>query len=212
MIEKRIKSVVPIYGVAAVWVLYCLIFPPYKTFHYIILACSAVLAYTVLSILFPGKTERIELPEEPERSGDEKIDALLAEGEKAVAEMRLLRDSVTGDDLKATINEIITVTDKIFKDLLEDPDDYTQVKRFANFHLPTTIKLLHAYDRFDRSGAEGDNTTGALARIDTALTMILESYNKFFDSLFQNQALDIESDIVVLESMLKKEGLSGPDF
>ena len=210
--EVKKKSVVPVYGVAAVWVLYCFIFPLYKTWHFIVLACLAVLSYVILSAVFPGKTEIIEIPEEPERSGNEEIDALLAEGEKAVAEMRRLRDSIPGDPIKEKIDKIIAVIDKIFKDLLEDPDDYKQVKRFADFYLPTTIKLLHAYDRFDRSGVEGDNITGTLERIDTALDKILGSYEMFFDSLFVNQALDIETDIRVLENMLKQEGLSGKEF
>ena len=210
--EIKKKSVIPVYGVAAVWALYCVFFPLFRTWHLILLACLAVLAYAVLSVLFPGKTEYIEIPEEPKRSGDETIDALLAEGEKAVAEMNRLRDAITGEQVRLKLDEIISVTDKIFKNLLSDPDDYKQTKRFADFYLPTTIKLLHAYDRFGQSGASGINISGTIERIDTALDTILDSYKKFFDSLFENQALDIETDIIVLESMLKNEGLLKPDF
>ena len=212
MIERKKKSVIPVYGVAAAWVLYCLFFPLYKTWHFVVVACLAILVYVVLAMIFPGKVEHIEIPAEPERSGDEKIDALLAEGEIAVAEMRRLRDLIPGAAIRNKLDEIISVTDKIFKNLLRDPDDYRQVKRFSDFYLPTTIKLLHAYDRFDQSGARGDNVSGTLERIDSTLDTILDSYRKFFDSLFENQALDIETDIIVLENMLKKEGLIGPDF
>ena len=210
--EIKKKSVIPVYGIAAVWALYCLIFPLYRTWHFIVLACSAVLAYVVLSILFPGKTEFIEIPVEPERSGDELIDALLAEGEKAVAEMNRLRDSIPGEDVRQKLDEIIFVIDKIFKKMLLEPGVYKQVKRFADFYLPTTVKLLHTYDRFGQSGASGENVSGTIGRIDTALDTILESYRKFFDSLFENQALDIETDIIVLENMLKKEGLLNSEF
>lgn len=207
IIKKKKRSVIPVYGVAAVWVLYCLIFPLYKPLHTILLACSAVLAYVVLSVLFPGKTEYIEIPIEPERSGDELVDALLAEGDKAVAEMNLLRDAIPGEQVRQKLEEIISVIDKIFKKMLSDPGVYSQVKRFSDFYLPTTIKLLHAYDRFGQSGASGENVSGTIERIDTAFDTILESYKKFFDSLFKSQALDIETDIIVLENMLKKEGL-----
>jgi len=212
VIEKKRKSVIPVYGIAVAWVLYCLFFPLYKTWHFIVVACLAVLVHVVLSMLFPGKVERIEIPVEPERSGDEKVDALLAEGEKAVSEMRRLRDSIPGRQIRDKVDEIISVTDKIFKNLLSDPDDYRQVKRFADFYLPTTIKLLHTYDRFDQSGARGDNVSGTLERINSTLDTILESYRKFFDSLFKNQALDIETDIIVLEKMLKSEGLLDSDM
>ena len=212
MIEIKRKSVIPVYGIAAAWILYCAIFPLYKTWHFIVLACSAALVYVVLSKIFPGKTEQIEIPEEPVLSGDEKIDALLSEGEKAVGEMRRLRDAIPETSVKQRIEDIITVTDKIFKNLHDDPDDYSQVKRFADFYLPTTIKLLHTYDRFGKSGGSGENIAGTMERIDTALDTILDSYRKFFDSLFENQALDIETDIKVLESVLKREGLLGKEF
>jgi len=207
VIEIKKKSVIPVYGVAAVWLLFCLIFPLYRTWHLIALACSAVLAYVVLSMLFPGKTEYIEVPIEPERSGDEKIDAMLEEGEKAVEEMRGLRNSIQGEAVSQKLDEIIFVIDRIFKKLLQDPGAYNRVKRFADFYLPTTIKLLHTYDRFGQSGSSGENVSGTMAQIETALDTILDSYKKFFDSLFESKALDIETDIKVLESILKRDGL-----
>jgi len=212
MIEKKKKSVVPVYGLAAAWVLYCLFFPLYLTWHFIVLACVSALVYIFLSMLFPGKTEHIEIPAEPERSGEKLIDELLEEGERAVAEMRRLRESIPDNLVCGKIDEVISITDKIFKNLLQDPDDYSLVKRFSGFYLPTTIKLLHAYDRFGHSGSDGDNVAGTLERIDVSLDTIIESYKKFFDSLFANQALDIETDIIVLEQMLKSEGFAGSDF
>jgi len=212
VIEIKKKSIVPVYGVAVMWVLYCLIFPLFKTWHFITLACVAVLSYIILSAIFPGKTEYIEITEEPERTGNDRIDALLTEGEKAVAEMRRLRDMMPDSAIKQKTDDLILITDKIFKSLLENPGDFSQVKRFADYFLPTTIKLLHTYDRFGQSGARGDNISGTMERIDVTLDTILESYNKFFDSLFKHKALDIETDIKVLESMLKSEGLLDSEF
>jgi len=207
VIEIKKKSVIPLYGTAAVWVLYCLIFPLYRTWHFILLACVGVLVYFILSKLFPGRIERIEVPEEPERTGDERIDALLVEGETAVNEMRRLRSTITNANLVVKVDELIAVTDKIFKKLLIEPKAYKQVKRFADFFLPTSVKLIGTYDRFGQSGIKGENITSTMERIDSALDMTLDSYRKFFDSLFEDQALDIETDISVLETMLKRDGL-----
>ena len=212
VIEKKKKSIIPVYGVAAVWVLYCVLFPLNKTWHFIVLACSAALVYVVLSALFHGRTEYVEVPEEPELTGDEKIDALLKEGGLAVSEMRALRGEISDETVARKLDGIITVTDKIFRNLLESPEGYNQVKRFSDFFLPTTIKLLHTYDRFGKSGAQGENITGTQERIDSALDTILDSYKKFFDSLFERQAIDIETDIKVLENMLKNEGLLNSEF
>ena len=207
MIEIKRKSVIPVYGFAAVWVLYCLIFPLFRTWHLIALACAGALSYIVLSKIFPGTVEHIEIPEEPERTGNEAIDALLSEGERAVSEMRNLFKSIPDECVRKKLDEIIPVTDSIFKKLLIEPGVISQVKRFSDFYLPTTIKLLHTYDRFGKSGTGGENITGTLSQIDSALDKILVSYKKFYDSLFANQALDIETDIEVLETILKRDGL-----
>ena len=212
MKEVRNKSVAPLYGMAAVWLIYCLVFPLYRPLHFLLLIIAGAAAYTVLSLLFPGKTEYIREPEKPVETGNTEIDALLREGERAVSEMRMASARITDAQVNKKVEEIIRITDKIFKNVLDDPSDYRQVKRFSEFYLPTTIKLLHAYDGLGRSGVEGENITGTIKRIDEILDTIIDSYKKFFDSLFENQALDIETDIRVLESMMKKEGLYEKDF
>jgi 5-bromo-4-chloroindolyl phosphate hydrolysis protein len=212
MIEIKKKSVIPIYAMAAAWVLYCLIFPLFRTWHIIILAVLAVLVYVILSKIFPGTVERIEIPVEPERTGDEEIDTLLAEGEKAVAEMRAMRKSIANASVREKLDEIIPVTDSIFKKLLTLPNATSQVKRFSNYYLPTTIKLLHTYDRFGKVSAGGENVAGTLECIDSALENILSSFKKFYDSLFANQALDIETDIAVLETIMRRDGFLDSEF
>ena len=209
MREIKKKSVIPIYGTGAVWALFCLFVPLYKTWHFIVLACCGVLAYAVLSALFPGKTEYVQ---EPVKTGNEEIDALLREGEAAIAEMRRLRGAIKDESVASRVDAIIVISDKIFKNVIDDPADYRAVRRFADYYLPVTIKMLHTYDRLGKSGVEGENITGTIQRIDAVLNTILDSYNKLFDSLFENQALDIETDISVLETMLKKEGFAGADF
>ena len=219
MREIKKKSVIPIYGAAAAWALYCIFCPLYKTSDFLLLACVGFAVYAALSALFPGKKEYVEIPQEPVRTGDERIDALLQEGEKAVAELRdissvIKNDAaiangvvVVDDVVKLKLDEIIAVTDKIFKDLLEDPDDYKQIKRFSDFYLPTTIKLMRTYANFTKIGTNGENITETLERITNSLDMIIDSYKRFYDSLYENQALDIETDIRVLENILKKEWL-----
>lgn len=212
MREVKIKSVIPIYGFAAVWLIYCMFFQLYKLWHFIILICLAAAAHFVLSKIFPGKTEYIEEPSKPVATGNQEIDALLIEGERAVSEMRRLKNSIKDQAVCSKIDEIIDVTDQIFKDVVEDHADYRQVKRFADYFLPTTIKLLNTYDRMGQISFEGDNITGTKERIKNILDTTVIAFRKQLDSLFANQALDIETDITVFEGMLKREGLAEKDF
>ena len=52
------------------------------------------------------------------------------------------------------------ITDKITQDAIDDPSDIPQIKKFLNYYLPTTIKLLNAYDRMSSQGIEGENLKG----------------------------------------------------
>jgi len=207
IVEVKRKSAVPVYGIGVIWVLYSLMFPLYMTWHFILLACISAFAYFILSKIFPVTVEKIEVPIEPETTGDELIDALLAEGASAISEMKRIHDSIPNANVQRKIHELTLITEEIFNKLRSEPNAYKQVKRFAGFFLPTSLKLLNTYDRVGNSGIEGQNISDTMERIDNALDMTLESYKKFFDSLFENVALDIETDIIVLESMLKNDGL-----
>jgi len=210
--EVKKRSVVPVYGFAAVWLLYCLLFPLYRLWHFAVLAGVSMAVYFILRAVFPGTVEYVEEEPEPVTTGNEEIDALLREGDAAVSELKRLRGSIKNESVRSKVDELIGLTDRIFKDVVEDPSDYKQVRRFADYFLPTTLKLLNAYDRFDGMGELGENTSGTVRRIEDILDTTVEAYRKELDALFANQALDIETDISVLEAMMKKEGLSGEDF
>ena len=202
----------PFYGTAAVCVLWCLLLPLYKLWHFLLFLAVLLGAYFLLQKLFPGTEKVVDVPEpEPEPTGDPEVDALTREGRKAVAELQRLRGSIREPSVRSRVDEITALTEKIFADIVEDPKDVPQVKRFAGYYLPTTMKLLNAYDRMSGEAA-GENVSGTLKRIEDILDTTVAAYRKQYDALFANEALDIETDITVLESMLKREGLAGKDF
>ena len=137
------------------------------------------------------------------------IDPIIEEGNKALSEMGRLYMSIKDDEVKGKINEIMRITDKIIQDAIDDPSDIPQIKKFMSYYLPTTIKLLHAYDRMSAQGIEGENLNKSMKSINEMLDQAIEAYKKRLDSLFANQALDIETDIEVMNTMLAREGLSG---
>ena len=202
----------PFYGTAAVCALWCLLLPLYKLWHLLVFLAALLGTYFLLKKLFPGTEKIIDVPEpEPEPTGNPEVDALTREGKQAVAELRRLRGSIREPSVRSRVEELASLTEKIFADVVDDPQDVPQVKRFAGYYLPTTMKLLNAYDRMSGQGA-GDNVSGTLKRIEDILDTTVAAYRKQYDALFANEALDIETDITVLESMLKREGLSGKDF
>ena len=116
--------------------------------------------------------------------------------------------SIQDTEVRSKINEIMRITDKIVQDAIADPSDIPQIKKFMNYYLPTTIKLLNSYDRMSAIGVEGENLDKSMKNINDMLDAAIIAYKKRLDSLFANQALDIETDIDVMNTMLAREGLT----
>ncbi len=136
------------------------------------------------------------------------VQAVVDEGRRAHSELEHLYATIPNLSVKAKIRELINVSDKIIEDAVNDPSDVPQIKKFLDYYLPTTIKLLNAYDRMGAQGIEGNNISGTMQSIEEMLDTAVGAYKKLLDSLFANQALDVETDIEVMNTLLKREGLA----
>ena len=142
-------------------------------------------------------------------SSDPKVNAILKEGNEAISEMGSLYSSIADPAIREKINQIMLITDKIMKDASEDPGNIPQIKRFFSYYLPTTVKLLNSYKKLSSQEITGENIDSSLANIQEMLDVAVSAYQKRLDSLFANQALDIETDIDVMNQLLEREGLTG---
>lgn len=223
--RKRRSGVSAIYSFAAVWLVMAFILPLYRVW-----GLAAAIISSTLVAFFVGKrsakkamqaeaeeqkqaqaaaAQRAAQEKAQEKSYGPEVDAILKEGNRALSEMGRLYMSIKDPEVRKKINEIMRITDKIAQDAIEDPSDIPQIKKFMNYYLPTTIKLLNAYDRMSSQGIEGENLDKSMKNINEMLDTAIEAYKKRLDSLFANQALDIESDIEVMNTMLEREGLAG---
>ena len=110
------------------------------------------------------------------------------------------------------IERLETTTQKIIGVVVEKPEKLSQISRFLNYYLPTTLKLLNAYDRMDAAGVSGINIDGTKGKIEDMMETICKAFDKQLDALFGDEALDISADITVLEQMLQQEGLGDTPF
>ena len=145
-------------------------------------------------------------PKKPKYSPE--VQAVVDEGERAHRELEHLYATIPNLSVKAKIRELIDVSDKIVEDAVNDPSDVPQIKKFLDYYLPTTIKILNAYDRMGAQGIEGENISGTMQSIEEMLDTAVAAYKKLLDNLFANQALDVETDIEVMNTLLKREGLA----
>ncbi|MGI6029730.1 MAG: 5-bromo-4-chloroindolyl phosphate hydrolysis family protein [Candidatus Heteroscillospira sp.] len=217
--KKRGSGVGSIYVFAIVWAVLAFILPIYKLWALAVAAALSAMAAAASRPVFAkhaSKSAPVSADEEVQPESDvsygAEIDAIIAEGKTAQKEMGRLYSSIQNADVRARINKIMEISDKIVQDAVHDPSDVPQIKRFLSYYLPTTIKLLNAYDRMGSQGIRGENISGTMERIEDMLDTAIKAYEKQLDSLFANQALDIETDIQVMNSMLNREGLGNKDF
>ena len=222
--KKVKKSVLPWYLAAAVWVL-MLFFPIHSMVAFVVLGVVISAAVFVVSkLIFRNKVIEEPEPEEAESkeeakkeegeetSGDSEIDKLMEEGDRAISEMRRLNRNIEDPEISRQIDALEQVTMKIFDHVIQNPEKLPQIRKFLNYYLPTTLKLLNAYDRMGSQGVSGENIDGTMDKVEAMMETIVEAFQRQLDELFGAEAMDIAADITVLENMMYREGLIDKPF
>ena len=217
--DKNKKAVKAIYGFMIAWIIAAAFLPLYRIWGLLLAAAvSGFVAYLLgrSSAQKENNAGREQVsksaaaPEHAEKkSYGPEIDPIVEEGNRALSEMGRLYMSIKDTEVRKKINELMRITDKITQDAIADPSDIPQIKKFQSYYIPTTIKLLNAYDRMSAQGIQGENLDKTMKNITEMLDTAIEAYKNLLDSLFANQALDIETDIDVMNKMLAREGLAG---
>ena len=205
MKEKTVKSVLPVYIVGAVWVVYALLFQLYRITDYIIATVISVTAYFIASRIIPSKKILVET--EYKKTDNPEADSIIDEGTKHIRKLRELNDSIEDDIVSEKLFQIETICTKIFDYIHKYPKGAVKIRKFMSYYLPTTIKLISAYDEMSAQGIKGKNIEDTLKSVENMLDKIIDAFKKQLDSLYADDALDISTDIVVLESMMAQEGL-----
>lgn len=145
-------------------------------------------------------------PDEPEPEEDV---LYMNDDDAVLGEIRRLNDDIDDPVMSQKIDRIGEITGKIFAYQKQSPNRAGQLRSFLSYYLPTTLKILRAYARMEEQGVEGENIRSAKARIEGMMDKVVEGFEKQLDKLFQDDAMDIATDVQVLERMLEKDGLSG---
>lgn len=203
------KSAIPFYAAAVTWVLYALLFPLYQFKHFLIAAIAAAVVGLIAKGLCKDVVEEVpEKEPEPEKTGNEELDKMLADGRAAIAELKRLDDNIADEKISADIVRLEDVSNRIFQQIKDNPKKLPQIRKFMSYYLPTTLKLLNAYDRANAQGVDGEHINATKEGVAGIMDSIVSAFEKQLDGLFGDQALDISTDITVLENMMAREGLS----
>ena len=135
-----------------------------------------------------------------------------AEGYDGVLrQIRDLNDRIADEALSAKIDRLEQVSGSIFKAIEDNGDKRAAAGKFLNYYLPTTLKLLENYAAFEEAGVSGENLSQAKAKIEKTMDSIVAGFEHQLDELYRTDAMDIDSDIRVMETMLRRDTASVAD-
>lgn len=137
---------------------------------------------------------------------------MIEEGQAYIREIHECNDAIPGEEISEKISKMELIVRKIFAKVENEPELAADMRKFMEYYLPTTVKLLHAYEELDAQPIQGANIVSSKKEIEDTLDTINQAFENLLDSFFQDTAWDISSDISVLQAMLAQEGLTNSAF
>lgn len=154
-----------------------------------------------------------EQRERDAETSEEKLYRETAEqGRAYIAAIRKANDDIPGEVVSEKLYRLETIVSRIFEQVKEQPQQIPELRRFFDYYMPTTLKLVETYRVLDGQTIAGENIQTAKQEIERTLDTINLAFENLFDSLFAHTAVDITSDIAVLKNLLRQEGLTEKDF
>jgi len=133
---------------------------------------------------------------------------ILEDGKNYLKTIRAINDQIPGDEMSDKLYKLESIMKKIFTQVEKKPECADDLRKFMNYYLPTTTKLLNAYVDLAKQPEAGENITKTKREIEDAMDVINAAFENLLDSLFQDMAWDISSDISVMKTMMAQDGLT----
>lgn len=190
-------------------VIYSLIFRLYRWQHYLIAAAVALLVGRLVYIMAQGVDTSKQAPAQKPipKTGDSAVDSLVEKGQEMLAQIRAEDDLIPDPELSEKMKRLDDVANRIFRTVADQPQKAPQIRRFMEYYLPTTLKMLTGYRKMDERNVQGENAAATRQQIQDAMDVVLKAFDKQLDTMYQDDMLDISTDIDVLETMLRQDGL-----
>lgn len=153
---------------------------------------------------------------EEEKAARKKLDAQVQEvldrGNTFIRQIRKCNDAIPGEEISEKISRMETLVRRIFERAEAHPEIVPDLKKLMDYYLPMTVKLLNAYAEMDSQPIQGENIQNSKHEIEATLDTLNSAFEKLLDSIFKDTALDVSSDITVLQTLLAQEGLTDDEF
>lgn len=136
------------------------------------------------------------------------VQQILEQGRNYILSVQAANDAIPEEGMSEKLDRLKAIMERIFDTVKRDPSSASGLRRFMNYYLPTTDKLLKAYVDLENQPA-GPNVEKTKKDIEDSMDTIIGAYEKLLDSMFENLSWDVASDISVMKTMMKQDGLAG---
>ncbi len=153
-----------------------------------------------------------ELEQTQRANTDPQLQEVLDRGNAYVRKIRACNDAIPGEEISRKISRMELIVEKIFERAREHPEIVPDLKKLMDYYLPMTVKLLDAYADMDAQPVQGQTIQTSKKEIEDTLDTLNAAFEKLLDSVFQDTAMDVSSDISVLHTLLAQEGLTEDEF
>ena len=194
------------------------IFKPHSLGGYALALGFSAFGGAVIRIMAQGldTSQNQKTPESLQKvqgnTGNPEVDELLEKGRTMIADIRRENDLIPDDSLSGKLEQLENKCAEIFRAVYDKPNRASQIRKFMEYYLPTTLKMVRGYRMLDERGITGEEAVYARNRIEDAMLVVLQGCEKMLDKLYQDDVLDLTTDIDVLEQMLKRDGLTQSDL
>ena len=159
-----------------------------------------------------AESDRMRQEAEQENASDAELPAnaraIIKEGREYIQAIHSLNDEIPGVEMSEKLYRLESTMDRIVEQVRQQPESASELRKLMSYYLPTTVKLLSAYKELDKQTVDGDNIRNTKKEIEDALDTINDAFEKLLDSMFQDMAWDVSSDISVMQTMLAQDGLT----
>lgn len=158
------------------------------------------------------ETNKEKLKEEINNSGKEEIESTVKIGRNYIEQIKAVKNEFYREEIAIKLDKLGNIADQILNQVEKNPKKTQEVNKFINHYLPITIKLINSYKELNNQVVQGDNIKNAKIQIEKSIDLINNAFENLLDYLFEDVVLDISTDISVLKTLFKQEGLGEEDF
>ena len=203
--EKRTRPVLPIYLAALVWPVGALLLPAYRLSNLLIIAGLSLAAYGLGTKFCPTRVIRKQVPY---ATGSEDVDTMLSGISANLDKLHALNDAIPDPELSAAMTRMEKAGRSIAAAVEQTPDKARSIDRVARDYLPEVIKLMTTYANMEKNGVKGGNADQILTELRRNAATTAKAFENQLDALYSAEAMDISTDIEVLDGILKSQNLT----